>query len=69
MLKLKLKHILSTLIILLVHSFSLSQNAIVSGIILNELNEPIENVSIQTFTNGTISNQNGFYKLIVASNT
>tara|TARA_B100001564_G_scaffold46670_1_gene33884 strand:- start:90802 stop:93276 length:2475 start_codon:yes stop_codon:yes gene_type:complete len=69
MLKLKFKHILSTLIILIVHSFSLSQNTIVSGIILNELNEPIENVSIQTSANGTISNLNGFYKLIVASNT
>ena len=42
MLKLKFKHILSTLIILLVHSFSLSQNTIVSGIILNELNEPAD---------------------------
>ena len=45
-----------------------SQNSIITGIILNTENNPIENVSLNYNQIGTISNKNGFYILEIPSN-
>ena len=46
---------------------SYSQDAIITGLILNEQNFPIKDVNIQYGDNGTISDVNGYYSLTVNS--
>lgn len=55
--------VLSSLLLL---CFSISaQNATITGIVLNEDNEPISNVAINTGSLGTVTNENGGYLLEV----
>lgn len=57
-----------SLIALLVSLVSFSQTAVVRGVILNELNEPISQVNIKAKTGeGTASNENGFYEIRIPS--
>lgn len=57
-----------SLIALLVSLVSFSQTAVVRGVILNELNEPISQVNIKVKTGeGTASNENGFYEIRIPS--
>ncbi|WP_027125184.1 TonB-dependent receptor [Gelidibacter mesophilus] len=46
-----------------------SQTATIKGIILDDANLPISNVSIISDNSGTTTNENGFYELKVAINT
>ncbi len=46
----------------------IAQTATLRGVLLDELNNPIENATISTNLNGTISNSNGFYILEIPSN-
>ena len=46
----------------------ISQTATLRGVLLDELNNPIENATISANLNGTISNSNGFYILEIPSN-
>ncbi|WP_412560681.1 carboxypeptidase-like regulatory domain-containing protein [Winogradskyella sp. MIT101101] len=53
---------------LLFSVFSFSQSAIIRGVILDEANNPIENVNIKASTGeGSATNKNGFYELRVPS--
>ena len=45
-----------------------SQTATLKGIILDETNTPILNVNIKAGNNGTVTNANGFYLLIIPAN-
>lgn len=47
--------------------FSYSQTATIKGVILNENNKPISNVSVKAGTTGTETNKNGFYILKIKS--
>ena len=49
--------------------FALAQTASVNGVILSEGEFPIQAVNIKTETTGTSTNENGFYKLTIPSNT
>ena len=46
----------------------MAQTATIRGVLLDELNNPIENATISANLNGTISNSNGFYILEIPSN-
>ena len=48
---------------------SLAQTARVKGVILDEFNLPIENVTIKSGDKGTVTNANGFYFLEIPANT
>lgn len=48
---------------------SLAQTARVKGVILDEFNSPIENVTVRVGDKGTVSNANGFYALEIPANT
>lgn len=54
--------------LVLIQNKSFAQKANVTGILLDELNNPIENVSIETDENGAISNLNGFYIIQIPAN-
>ena len=59
------------LILLFVSIFpiiSVSQNATLRGVILDEANIPISNVNIKTDDSGTVTNENGFYLLKISVN-
>ncbi len=64
----KFKNILITILFLFTGSFLFSQNARVKGIILDENNNPVENVNISYQTKSTVTNSNGFYSLPVPAN-
>ena len=53
---------------LFVGSIVFAQNARVKGIILDENNNPVENVNIAYGTKSTVTNSNGFYTLTVPAN-
>lgn len=58
-------------LVLFISIFSLttfSQTARIKGIILDEFNNPVENVSVKYGEKGTVTNANGFYLLDVPSN-
>lgn len=56
------------LLCLLVSAISFSQSAIIRGVILDEANNPIENVNIKASTGeGSATNKNGFYELRIPS--
>lgn len=52
----------------LVTSIGFSQNAILKGVILDDTNQPVENVTIKTTNNATSTNSNGFYELSIPAN-
>lgn len=62
---LKTKFLLTTLLFIAIITSSSSQNATIKGIILDEENNPIDNVNIKTETGGTQTNSNGFYILTI----
>ena len=47
----------------------MGQSATLRGIVLNELNEPLEGVNIVSDTKGTTTNSNGFYIIKIPANT
>ena len=53
---------------LFIGSFVFAQNARVKGIILDENNNPVENVNISYQSKSTVTNSNGFYSLTVPAN-
>ncbi|WP_340066991.1 TonB-dependent receptor [Ascidiimonas aurantiaca] len=59
----KNNHYLLLLLLVLVNGIIYSQKATLRGIILDENNQPIPNVNIVAGTNGTQSNENGFYMI------
>jgi len=61
-----LKKIIFSLFLLITTAIS-AQNTILSGIVKNNQNLPIEGVAISYLNHGTISNENGEYKLAVPS--
>jgi len=65
---LKIKKLLFTTILLFIGNFVFAQLARVKGIILDENNNPVENVNISYQTKSTITNANGFYSLTVPAN-
>ena len=64
----KAKQLLTTILFFLILNLSFAQNATIKGIILNEKNQPIENVNIKTETNGTKTNANGFFIINIPIN-
>lgn len=57
------------LLCLLFSGLSFSQSATIRGVILDETNNPIENVNIKASTGeGTATNDNGFFELKIPSN-
>ena len=64
----KFKNLLFSLVLFLIGNFVFAQFARVKGIILDENNNPIENVNISYQTKSTITNANGFYSLTVPAN-
>lgn len=62
------KRILFTLFFLTLILFSYSQTATIKGVILDENNSPISNISIKANTAGTETNSNGFYILKIPAN-
>jgi len=48
---------------------AMGQSATLRGIVLNELNEPLEGVNVVSDSNGTTTNINGFYILKIPANT
>ncbi|MEP3836152.1 MAG: carboxypeptidase-like regulatory domain-containing protein [Algibacter sp.] len=61
----KAKQLLTTILFFLTLAFSFAQNATLRGVILDEKNQPIENVNIKTETSGAQTNANGFYTLTI----
>ena len=51
----------------LVSSYFFSQDAVITGLILDEENSPIKEANIQFDNKGTISDMNGYYKIEVPS--
>ena len=60
--------LLPTLVLLLLSAFGIAQNATIRGIILNDTNQPVAGVNIKTGSDGTQTNENGFYTLKIAAN-
>tara|TARA_B110001469_G_scaffold17644_1_gene17917 strand:- start:11550 stop:14015 length:2466 start_codon:yes stop_codon:yes gene_type:complete len=55
--------------ILILPAMAIGQSATLRGIVLNELNEPLEGVNVVSDSNGTTTNINGFYILKIPANT
>lgn len=55
--------------ILILPAIAMGQSATLRGIVLNELNEPLEGVNVVSENNGTTTNINGFYILKIPANT
>lgn len=49
-------------------TLALAQTARIKGVILDEFNQPVENVTVSFGKTGTITNKNGFYTLDVPAN-
>ena len=52
------------ILVFIIGLFSLTvsaQKARVKGVILDEFNNPVENVTVKVGDKGTVSNENGFY--------
>ena len=49
--------------------FSYAQKSTITGVILDEFNNPIENVNIICNDRGTVTDSNGFYKIEIESNS
>ncbi|WP_320814398.1 TonB-dependent receptor [Flavobacterium sp.] len=63
-----MKNIYLVLFISIISLSSFAQTARVKGVILDEFNVPVENVSVKVGEKGTVTNSNGFYLLDVPSN-
>ena len=60
------------ILVFIIGLFSLTvsaQKARVKGVILDEFNNPVENVTVKVGDKGTVSNENGFYIIEVEANT
>lgn len=57
------------ILLILFPLFGFSQSATIKGIILDDSQMPIANVSIKSGDNGTTSNENGFYELKIPFDT
>ena len=66
--KLKAKYLIFSVLFLVVSTTIFAQKARVKGVILDENNKPVAGVSIAFGTASSISNENGFYLLIVPAN-
>ncbi len=55
--------------ILILPAIAIGQSATLRGIVLNELNEPIQGVNVVADNNGTTTNINGFYILKIPAST
>ena len=64
----KIKNLRITILFLFIGTFVFAQNARVKGIILDENNNPVENVNISYQSKSTVTNSNGFYSLTVPAN-
>ena len=64
----KIKNLRITILFLFIGTFVCAQNARVKGIILDENNNPVENVNISYQSKSTVTNSNGFYSLTVPAN-
>ena len=64
----KIKKLLITILFLFIVSNVFAQNSRVKGIILDENNNPVENVNVSYENKSTVTNSNGFYKLIIPAN-
>ncbi|MCO6173996.1 carboxypeptidase-like regulatory domain-containing protein [Flavobacterium sp. NRK F10] len=49
-------------------TFAFAQTARIKGVILDEFNQPVENVTVSVGNKGTVTNKNGFYSLDVPAN-
>lgn len=56
------------ILFLLINTSIFAQTARIKGVILDEKNEPVENVQISDGKNSTQTNSNGFYSLIITAN-
>ncbi|NNF81149.1 MAG: TonB-dependent receptor plug domain-containing protein, partial [Flavobacteriaceae bacterium] len=56
------------LVFILLPFVGFTQTAILQGVILDELKQPIEDVNIKSGNLGTTSNENGFYSLRIPAN-
>lgn len=63
------KNNFSLFIFLFIITFSFGQNARIKGVILDEQNNPVSNVTVTSGTSSVVSNENGFYSILVTSNT
>ena len=63
-----MKNIVLFLVFSLVSVVAVAQKARVKGVILDENNNPVENVSISAEDLGTVTNSNGFYQLEIPAN-
>ncbi|MGB1210814.1 MAG: carboxypeptidase-like regulatory domain-containing protein, partial [Lacinutrix venerupis] len=57
------------LLVLLLPLYTLAQTAIVNGVILDDSNFPLQAVNVKTQTDGTATNDTGFYEITIPSNT
>ena len=64
----KIKIALSFIVLSICTFVGMAQTATLKGIILDETNTPIPNISIQVGTDGTITNENGFYLIKIPAN-
>jgi len=63
---------INSLLLFLILSLPLlgiSQNATIKGVVLDDQQQPIYNVSIKADNTGTTTNENGFYELKIPANT
>ena len=63
-----MKNIVLFLVFSLVSVVAVAHKARVKGVILDENNNPVENVSISAEDLGTVTNSNGFYQLEIPAN-
>lgn len=64
----KTRYSLTTVLFFITVLFGFSQEATIKGVILDENNKPIQNVSVKSGSIGTQTNQNGFYSLNIPAN-
>ena len=56
------------LFFLLIYKFNFAQTARVKGIVLDENNKPVEKVNVTDGKTKTLTNENGFYQLVIDAN-
>ena len=64
-----MKKLLFLVIFCCLNQYVGAQTARIKGVILDEFNNPVENVTVNVGENGTVTNSNGFYLLDVSANT
>ncbi len=63
-----MKKLFFLLIFCFLAQLNVAQTARIKGVILDEFNSPIENVSVKIGETGTVTNANGFYSLEIPAN-